>query len=114
MSTHAPEPGFRCAGLRLTAAWSVPGGIRGIHPPQCNITLRYIQATQLRASGGPSGAVPSVRSRAARSAARPGRRPQGGRQSEGKTAERQDLARRNPTLSSRRPGANLLRFATRA
>jgi len=47
MSTHAPGPGFRCAGLRLTPPLSVPGGIRGILPLQRKITLRYIQASMI-------------------------------------------------------------------
>jgi hypothetical protein len=55
---------------------------------------------------GPSGAVPSVRLGAERPVARPGRRPQGGRQSEGATAQGHDLARRNPTKSLRSPGVN--------
>jgi len=46
MATHARGPGFRCAGLRLNAACSVPGGIRGIHPRQRNITLGDIQSAQ--------------------------------------------------------------------
>ena len=45
VSTHLQGPGLRCAGLRLTAAWSMPGGIQGIQQLQRNITLRYIQAT---------------------------------------------------------------------
>jgi len=31
MTAHAPGPGFRCTALPLTAPWSVPGGIRGMH-----------------------------------------------------------------------------------
>lgn len=45
MSTHAPGPGLSCAGRRVNAAGSVPGGIRGIHQIQHGITRRYIQAT---------------------------------------------------------------------